>query len=761
MQSLKSITTSRVTKRVLEALIVSSLALVSMLIRALSTNWPLSVNEFDSWYLFYNSLMIAAAHGNWYAVPPDVHAWFPWGYSIELGDTIGLPFIVALLSLPLYSSFGVNAVYTVTLFMDIALAGLGVLAAYLAVESLTGNKLAGFLAAAIIAVSPSLTYKNIIGGLPKTSWGGVFVLFSIYLLDLAIKKDKPIYSFIAGIILFLAEISWGGYTYIDLALIVAAFLLILLNKNSEVVAKNYTIMAVITAFLTSFAPNNIGFMSGLAHGFSMLLVGLFLYLDLYLKKVIPGEIRDSKPLIISGAMAFIVVLGILGLAYLGLGAGIPARYFAIINPFFQFSVPIYRTVAEYIPQSVTAMLDDFGVSIFLSIVGVYYILRKASFTGLWLVVLGAASILGTSEQPYLFNYTIYMVAALAGVGIYYVLSVIGNQSLTSKITSITFLALIGISLIADAAVAIVASNSPNAIYNAATSYAVNNPAWVSAIDWLRTHTPQNSFVLSWWDYGYWIEVIGNRSVIDENNTLNGTQIRLMAEMFLNNESFAVNVLEKDFHLYPYGNPNYTIPVYIVAYDAVTIQQSRFYIYGYLGYPPDMPGPFLGYTTSLGDIAKAMGAMSIIAGYNESKYINFIEIISDINSTINVYASINPTFAQALISQIENSEPLAWTPYTYHTLIADMFIEGLQVAIPGIQVIAPFTTSVSNNGQVSGTPIPPIVMNYFQPVYIALYPLSSGGTTQFGGTYTVFIMVVVYQFVQPGTVVHTTVTSSSI
>lgn len=761
MQSLKSITTSRITKRVLEALIVSSLALVSMLIRALSTNWPLSINGFDSWYLFYNSLMIAATHGNWYAVPPDVHAWFPWGYAIELGDTIGLPFIVALLSLPLYSSFGVNAVYTVTLFMDIALAGLGVLAAYLAVEGLTGNKLAGFLAAAIIAVSPSLTYKNIIGGLPKTSWGGVFVLFSIYLLDLAIKKDKPIYSFIAGIILFLAEISWGGYTYVDLALIVAAFLLILLNKNSEVVAKNYTIMAVVTAFLTSFAPNNIGFMSGLAHGFSMLLVGLFLYLDLYLKKVIPGEIRDSKPLIISGAMAFIVVLGILGLAYLGLGAGIPARYFAIINPFFQFSVPIDRTVAEYIPQSVTAMLDDFGVSIFLSIVGVYYILRKASFTGLWLVVLGAASILGTSEQPYLFNYTIYMVAALAGVGIYYVLSVIGNQSLASKITSITFIALIGVSLIADAAVATVASNSPNAVYNAATSYAVNNPAWVSAIDWLRTHIPQNSFVLSWWDYGYWIEVIGNRSVIDENNTLNGTQIRLMAEMFLNNESFAVNVLEKDFHLYPYGNPNYTIPVYIVAYDAVTIQQSSFYVYGYLGYPPDMPGPFLGYTTSLGDIAKAMGAMSIIAGYNESKYINFTEIISDINSTINAYASINPTFAQALISQIENSEPLAWTPYTYHTLIADMFIEGLQVAIPGIQVIAPFTTSVSNNGQVSGTPIPPIVMNYFQPVYIALYPLSSGGTTQFGGTYTVFIMVVVYQFVQPGTVVHTTVTSSSI
>ncbi|MCY0859250.1 MAG: peptide transporter [Sulfolobaceae archaeon] len=761
MQSLKSITSSRISKRALEALIVSSLALVSMLIRALSTNWPLSINGFDSWYLFYNALLIASAHGNWYAVPPDVHAWFPWGYAIELGDTIGLPFIVALFSLPFYSSFGANAVYTVTLFMDIALAGLGVLAAYLAVEGLTKSKIAGYIAAAIIAVSPSLTYKNIIGGLPKTSWGGVFVLFSIYLLDLAIKKDKPIYSIVAGIILFLAEISWGGYTYIDLALIVAAFLIILLNKNSETVAKNYSIMAIVTAFLTSLAPNNIGFMSGLAHGLSMLLVGAFLYLDLYLRKIIPEDLKDSRPLILSGVIGAILVVAILALGFLGLGAGIPARYFAIINPFFQYSVPIDRTVAEYIPQSITAMIEDFGVAIFLSIMGIYYILRKPSFSGLWLVVLGAASILGTSEQPYLFNYTAYMVAALAGVGVYYIISAIGNRTTASKITAILFLAFIGLSLIADGAAAVVASNAPNAIYNSATSYVVNNYAWVSALDWIRTHTPQHSFILSWWDYGYWIEVVGNRTVIDENNTLNGTQIRLMAEIFLNNETFAVNVLEKDFHLYPYGSPNYTIPVYIVAYDAVTIVSGGSNQFeAFLGYPPDMPGPFLGYTTSLGDIAKAMGAMTIIAGYNQTKYVNITELTSLINSTINAYAQINPTFASELISQIESAEPLAWTSYTYNTMIADMFIEGLQVAFPGIPVIAPFTATLSSSGQVTGTPLPTVMMNYFQPVYVSLSPLTVGGNPSLGGIYRVYIMVVVYQFVQPGTIVSPTVVVNS-
>ncbi|BCS93260.1 MAG: hypothetical oligosaccharyl transferase [Metallosphaera javensis (ex Sakai et al. 2022)] len=33
------------------------------------------------------------------------------------------------------------------------------------------------------------------------------------------------------------------------------------------------------------------------------------------------------------------------------------------------------------------------------------------------------------------------------------------------------------------------------------------------------------------------------------------------------------------------------------------------------------GQFLGYTTSMGDIGKAMGAMTVIAGYPIDQYIN--------------------------------------------------------------------------------------------------------------------------------------------
>jgi len=753
MQSTKRVTRFEWITRLIDVPVILGITLVSILIRAVSANWPLAINGFDSWYLFYNANLIAQAGGNWYAVPPDVHAWFPWGYFIELGDTIGLPFFVALISLPFIGTFGANAVYTVAIFSDIALAGFGVIAAFLAVESITDNRIAGYAAAIVVAVSPALTYKNVLGGLPKDSWGAVLILFTIYLFNEALKKEKPLfYGIPAGVLLFLAEIIWGGNTYIDLSLIIAAFLIILLNRNNEIVSKTYAVMAITTGFLTSFAPNEIGFLSGFAHGLSMIFVGILLYADLYLKNNLPKELVDSKNILVSATIVLIFVLGIAGavLAKPSLAASIiPSRYYAIINPFFQITVPIDKTVAEYIPQSITSMIEDFGISLFLAIGGIYYSLKKSSLGGIWLLVLGVAAIFGTSEQPYLFNYTAYLVAALSGIGIYYIVSSLRQSN---RLAPILVLSLFAISLVADAGLAATGSDAPQAIDNSATGFLTTNYAWINAIDWLNKCTPAHSFILSWWDYGYWLETLTNKTVIDENNTLNGTQIKLMAQMFLNNESYAAYVLEHYYHVYPYGNPNYTIPAYIVTYDAVTSQFVNGQLKWYLGYPPNF-GPFFGYTTSVGDIAKAMGAMTIIAGYNESSFVNTTELISQINATESTYGSTDPTLASGLISQIENAQPFAWTPRAYNSLIVQMFIEGTESL--GGQVIAPFTTSVAptNSGfQVTGTPLPPVELSYFQPAYIALYPVGSGGVPNDGGTYTVYIMVLVYQFVEPGHVI---------
>ena len=48
-----------------------------------------------------------------------------------------------------------------------------------------------------------------------------------------------------------------------------------------------------------------------------------------------------------------------------------------------------------------------------------------------------------------------------------------------------------------------------------------------AYRWLREHTPQDARVMAWWDYGYQIAGIANRTTIADGNTWNHEHIALL------------------------------------------------------------------------------------------------------------------------------------------------------------------------------------------------------------------------------------------
>jgi len=64
---------------------------------------------------------------------------------------------------------------------------------------------------------------------------------------------------------------------------------------------------------------------------------------------------------------------------------------------------------------------------------------------------------------------------------------------------------------------------------AITSSALSNsnfyyPDWLQALSWISQNTPANAKIISWWDYGYWISVMGNRTTFIDNGTLNSTRM---------------------------------------------------------------------------------------------------------------------------------------------------------------------------------------------------------------------------------------------
>jgi asparagine N-glycosylation enzyme membrane subunit Stt3 len=74
--------------------------------------------------------------------------------------------------------------------------------------------------------------------------------------------------------------------------------------------------------------------------------------------------------------------------------------------------------------------------------------------------------------------------------------------------------------------------------------------WLDALTWIRENLPPSpekpgepgTVIASWWDYGYWITTIANRTTLADNGTWNSTQIKQIGLMFMSNETEALKIL---------------------------------------------------------------------------------------------------------------------------------------------------------------------------------------------------------------------------
>lgn len=73
--------------------------------------------------------------------------------------------------------------------------------------------------------------------------------------------------------------------------------------------------------------------------------------------------------------------------------------------------------------------------------------------------------------------------------------------------------------------------------------------------WLRQNTGDKARVMSWWDYGYQIAGMGNRTTLVDNNTWNNSHIALVGKAMSSNETAAYEImrmLDVDYVLVIFG-----------------------------------------------------------------------------------------------------------------------------------------------------------------------------------------------------------------
>ena len=104
---------------------------------------------------------------------------------------------------------------------------------------------------------------------------------------------------------------------------------------------------------------------------------------------------------------------------------------------------------------------------------------------------------------------------------------------------------------------------PPAIANGGTGYRLQSNDWTDAMDWISKNTEPDAVIASWWDYGYWVTTLGNRTSLADNATLNQTRIATIAKMFMSDEQSGLKIaqdLQADY-----------IVVYVVGQERFTGQ----------------------------------------------------------------------------------------------------------------------------------------------------------------------------------------------
>jgi asparagine N-glycosylation enzyme membrane subunit Stt3 len=66
--------------------------------------------------------------------------------------------------------------------------------------------------------------------------------------------------------------------------------------------------------------------------------------------------------------------------------------------------------------------------------------------------------------------------------------------------------------------------------------------WLDMLGWTQNNLQSTDVVCSWWDYGYWLSILGNVTTLADNATVNNTQIENIGFIYMAPETQSMQML---------------------------------------------------------------------------------------------------------------------------------------------------------------------------------------------------------------------------
>ncbi|MCP8313708.1 MAG: hypothetical protein H3Z53_04975 [archaeon] len=613
-------------------LLISLVLIISfssaLIIRMAPAEFGFYLNEFDPYFDYYATNFIvnnAEKHGLEviFSDDPNINyfkwnasmTWYPEGRAVASTSQSGLHFAGAVLYLFFKDFIGINvSLYDFLVLFPVFFGALTVFAIFLLTRKISGT-CAGLLASLVVAFSPSLIVRGNLGWYKSEPFALFLTVISAYFFlsifsPRVTKSGLAWRAIISGLLLGYASASWGGVQYFNgimgLVFLISPFLDVDLKRviyaGSIFTASNL----IVSSAFPRPGPGIIS-SSGI-----VLFAGLaFAMLGFYVKSV--TEPKDHRKVLIISLVTF-ALLGLFIMST-GLIPGLSGRYLTAIFPFQRTADPLVESVAEHQTSSGVYFFTSFWVLIFLGAFGAFMMLKKRTIFSAYALLLGITSLYVASSFSRLMVYSSIAFAILAGAGFGELSSSLLKPTAPliakKKVRAYAvrsevkvFSAFIIIALLASANYYWIPQyDMPVSIAISGLQYDPGFPVpdWLEALTWMRENTPENAVIIAWWDYGYWITVMGNRTSLADNATINSTPIQQIGRLFMSNETEAKEIIKQLV-----GDR----PAYIAVLFSATRYQNLVLIGGY---PP--------YLLNLGGDEGKINWFAAIPHLNVSKFID--------------------------------------------------------------------------------------------------------------------------------------------
>ncbi|XP_060868953.1 dolichyl-diphosphooligosaccharide--protein glycosyltransferase subunit STT3A [Metopolophium dirhodum] len=568
----------------LKMTILTTAAVLSFATRLFSVlRFESVIHEFDP-YFNYRTTQYLAEEGfykfhNWF----DDRAWYPLGRII--GGTIypGLMITSTVIYNSLHFINLTLEIRNICVFLAPLFSSFTTIITFLLTKELKDTR-AGLIAAAMIAIVPGYISRSVAGSYDNEAIAIFCMLLTYYAWIKSVKTGSILWSAFTALAYFYMVSSWGGYVFLINLIPMHVFVLMVTGRFSHRIYVAYSTVYCIGTIL-SMQISFVGFQP-VQTSEHMMALGVFGLCQIlgginYMRtKIVGDDFQTLFQFIIYLIGGTVIAFGTL-LTITGKIAPWTGRFYTLLDPSYAKNhIPIIASVSEHQPTSWSSFYFDLHIQVFLFPVGLYFCFSKLTDANIFVILYGVTSIYFAGVMVRLMLVLAPVMCILSGIGASSMLSTYMTQylegsskvpekklkknesskSMKSEIATafVTMLTFMLISYVFHCTwVTSEAYSSPSIVLSARShdGSQVIFDDFREAYYWLRMNTAEDARVMSWWDYGYQITAMANRTILVDNNTWNNTHISRVGQAMSSGEDEAYEImreLDVDYVLVIFG-----------------------------------------------------------------------------------------------------------------------------------------------------------------------------------------------------------------